>query len=353
MTTPPVTAVSLRPAVRCLYQRNPRPRERWPVTRFSNRSPTSSLESRRNWARRHACVLRQNHCYALPTHIAVMKFERPVTVTALKEFTKKLGRLARDAAKKQGSKLAAFWVVEVEANNRVHYHLLIRTDLPDPAALLAGWVGRASQGLASLAYCKPVESVEAASKYAVKDLLKVKAGEKKVLLFKRRLGLRTCGQFGGYFVKTKAQLCRESRRPAPAPRREVGGRPRWRADSPGVGSGSDPVARGSVARLWAPRPDIAGKSSNAGARRRPAAPRSDRSPRSASHRAPGGADRVANYPPAGDGRPYAIDPAHPRSPPLDDSALCLDDSALSERTRATQVSHRRAPSRRAICSGSG
>jgi hypothetical protein len=62
--------------------------------------------------------------------------------------------------------------------------------------------------MADVEYCEAVETVTGSGKYTVKDLLDTN----EVLLFVPRSGLNLCGQFGGYFVKSKAVLWAEWRK---------------------------------------------------------------------------------------------------------------------------------------------
>jgi hypothetical protein len=108
--------------------------------------------------------------------------------------------------------LAVYFVREIERNNLIHLHLLIRTSMEDPAAVLRKIVQKASGTTAKLAHCENIRSVAAITRYTVKDVADVQEGEREVLLFKKGLGLNLSGQFGGYFVKTKGELWKECRR---------------------------------------------------------------------------------------------------------------------------------------------
>jgi hypothetical protein len=108
--------------------------------------------------------------------------------------------------------LAVYFVREIERNNLIHLHLLIRTSMGDPADVLGKIVQKASGTTAELALCENIRSVAAITRYTVKDMADVHDGELEVLLFKKGLGLNLSGEFGGYFVKTKGELWKECRR---------------------------------------------------------------------------------------------------------------------------------------------
>ncbi len=200
------------PQVPCYYQ--PHPRQRWELPRgnHKNRTPSASVESRQNWAVRECGILNMNHRHAPPTHEAVVKFSEVRTIPEFRDFHEKLRRKARYFAKTRAVELAVYFVREIERNNLIHLHLLIRTSMNDPADVLGKIVQKASGNKAELAHCENIRSMAAITRYTVKDIADVQEGEREVLLFKKGLGLNLSGQFGGYFVKTKGELWKECRR---------------------------------------------------------------------------------------------------------------------------------------------
>jgi hypothetical protein len=193
----------------CLFQAKPREREQWMVRRFPNYSHTSSMESRCNWAWKEATILARNHEMAPPTHTAVVKFLGPQHLCVYSAFEARLALLARTFCQKNTEVIAAYWTKEIEHNNCIHYHLLLRTSLANITEVMGQLVERASEGNAALAYCMPVKDVVAVTRYVVKDLVAVARGTKQVLLFKKGLKIRICSSFGRYFVQTKANLWRQ------------------------------------------------------------------------------------------------------------------------------------------------
>ncbi len=153
-----------------------------------------------------------NHLYAQPTHEAVVKFSKVRTIPEFRDFHEKLRRQAGYFAKTRAVELAVYFVREIERNNLIHLHLLIRTSMEDPADVLGKIVQKASGTTAELVHCENIRSVAAITRYTVKDMADVQDGEREVLLFKKGLGLNLSGQFGGYFVKTKGELWKECRR---------------------------------------------------------------------------------------------------------------------------------------------
>jgi hypothetical protein len=179
------------------------------VKRFPNYSHTSSLESRRNWAWKEATILARSHEMAPPTHTAVVKFLAPQHLCVYSAFEARLALLARTFYQKNTEAIAVYWTKEIEPNNCIHYHLLLRTSLANITEVMGQFVERASEGNAALAYCMPVKDVVAVTRYVVKDLVAVAEGTKEVLLFKKGLKIRICSSFGHYFIQTKAALWRQ------------------------------------------------------------------------------------------------------------------------------------------------
>lgn len=140
-----------------------------------------------------------------------MKFRRPVTISALKEFQRSLRNRLVYLSKTTGHELAVYYAIEGEQNNCVHYHLLIRTTVADIELSLGYLVEKASRGVATLQHCAEVRNVEATTRYVVKDLNSVRNGCKEVLLFKPGLGLRQCGSWNHYFTKAKSRLWQDAK----------------------------------------------------------------------------------------------------------------------------------------------
>lgn len=199
-------------AVPCFYQMKPRHTWKLPFGNFVDRTHTNSIKSRQNWAAKEFGILTANHAHAKPTHEGVIKFDKTLTVPAYRSFQTKLRRRMAYHVRTRKVELACYWVREIEINNRIHLHLLMRSSLTDPSVVLAEHVMKSSEGTGELAHCEDIESVEAISRYTVKHLKDVIAGERDVLLFKKGIGLNICGQFGGYFVKRKAELWEECRK---------------------------------------------------------------------------------------------------------------------------------------------
>jgi len=195
-----------------LIQDNPSLTLRHHSMNYTNRSPTDSLESRSNWAYKQRCILDELHKSHPPSHEAVLKFQSPVGVETLKRFQKSVREKLAYWVRVNGEQFSVYFVVEGECSNCVHYHMLIRTTTTHPRMILRNIVAKASQGMASLQHCEAVESVTAITRYIVKDLAAVRNGEKEVLLFKKGLRLRHCGQWNGYFVKPKKELWEQSNR---------------------------------------------------------------------------------------------------------------------------------------------
>ena len=177
-----------------------------------DRTATSSVAARRAWSRKEGAILERNHRELAPTHEATVRFGRPCPAGELTRFQTGFARRLGYHAKSRGVELAVYWVREIDRGNRVHLHLLIRTELQDPGTVLRRIVEKASGGVAGLPHCEPIRSVAAITKYVVKDLIEVRDGRREVLLFRRGCGLRLSGQCGGYFVRGKAELWEECRR---------------------------------------------------------------------------------------------------------------------------------------------
>ena len=59
---------------------------------------------------------------------------------------------------------------EIERNNLIHLHLLIRTIMDDPADILGKIMQKASGTTSELAHCENIRSVAAITRYTVKNM---------------------------------------------------------------------------------------------------------------------------------------------------------------------------------------
>jgi len=192
------------------YQRNPRKKSTYRKGAHKVRSHTDSLESYDGWASKQKIILEMNHRTHPPTHEAVIKFTRPMKVRDLQIFTRKLRQNLQYLQKKKGIEFAVFYVWEIEKNNCLHLHLLIRTSAKYPRTVLASAIKTyISDKVIRLQHCEAIHSVPAITRYVLKDLKEVRSGKKKILLFKKGLLLNKVGQLNGYFHKPKKQLWEE------------------------------------------------------------------------------------------------------------------------------------------------
>jgi hypothetical protein len=164
------------------------------------------VESRCSWARKERWILDTLHDTHPPTHFATVKFERCVSVDEVRLFDRRVRQSVRYwSSKRNGFEFAVYFVREIEVNNWIHYHCLIRTT-DDPWTVLPEMIDNASNETARLKHCELVTNVPAVTRYVVKDLDDVKTGRKPILLFKPKLGLHLSGWWNGYFVRPKGQL---------------------------------------------------------------------------------------------------------------------------------------------------
>lgn len=175
----------------------------------TNRSPTDSVESRSNWARKERCILDTLHRTHPPTHEAVAKFQQPVAKNFLQQFQRRFRQNLVYSSKTHCYEFAVYFVREAERNNCVHYHFLIRTTAQFPRKVLLPMIATASDGLAVLQHCEAVNNVAAITRYVVKDIDEAKGGSKTPLLFKPGLRLHLSGSCNGYFVRSKRELWQE------------------------------------------------------------------------------------------------------------------------------------------------
>lgn len=169
------------------------------------RSPTHSLESFGRWASRESNILLQQSKIRPPTHTAVAKFQTTIPVGQQKQIQTRIRQSLQNESKRTGYELAAYYKREIERNNRVHYHFLIRTNHPRVASVMRRILEKASNGTLLLKYCRQVESVQAITLYISKNLKDVRNGDREHLLFVKKLGIHHSGGWNGYFTKTKRE----------------------------------------------------------------------------------------------------------------------------------------------------
>ena len=189
-----------------LFQSSPRLKALYRPSTHANRSPTESRESRKRWAEKERAILDVNHRSHPLTHEAVAKFKRPASVEFLKLFQRRVRQSLAYWIKSRRQQFAVYFVLEIERNNCVHYHFLIRTAVRFPRDVLKPIIDKASNGLAVLQHCETVNDVQAITRYVVKDLSPENPKMKKLLLFKPDLGIGFCGSWNRYFIKPKEQL---------------------------------------------------------------------------------------------------------------------------------------------------
>lgn len=171
---------------------------------YVNRSPTESLSTFEKWATKEAAILEMAHQIAPPDFYAVIKFDRPVSVKDQKQFHRILRQNICNWSKRNRIQFAVYFVREIEVNNVVHLNLLVRTTYDKPIEVIQHAIR--SQSFSTVRYCEPIRSTQAVSLYVLKKIRAVKTGGKVVILFTRRLGIRKCGWFCGYFQKRRTEL---------------------------------------------------------------------------------------------------------------------------------------------------
>lgn len=157
------------------------------------------------WAFRESTILKQQHKTHSPTHTAVAKFKRPIPVEKQQQIQTRIRQSLQNESKRTVHELAVYYRREIEPNNRVHYHFLIRTTHPNVAEVLHRIIHKASEGTLDLTYCQKIENLEAIRLYVTKNLKAVLSGEKKHQLFVKNLGIHHSGGWNGYFTKTKRE----------------------------------------------------------------------------------------------------------------------------------------------------
>ena len=169
------------------------------------RSPTHSIESFGRWASRESNILIQQHKTHPPTHTAVAKFQTPIPVGQQKRIQTRIRQSLKNESKRTGCELSVYYKREIEPSNCVHYHFLIRTIHPRVASVMRRILAKASNGTLHLQYCRRVKSVKAITLYITKNLRDVRSGDRKHLLFVKKLGIHHSGGWNGYFTKTKRE----------------------------------------------------------------------------------------------------------------------------------------------------
>lgn len=168
---------------------------------FGGKSPTFNRKTHDRWGSHHLRSLDELHKVTKPTHWATLKLNRLERVDTINTLLDSLGTAIRYQNKKKTSKsfsgtLAIFGVMNPEQDGSVHYHILIRSTLPDPAAFLNKKItshNRKHGTVASISYCEPAKTVNGATKYGFK------LGDESKLLFCSGSGLRHVFQCGKYF----------------------------------------------------------------------------------------------------------------------------------------------------------
>ena len=166
---------------------------------FGRPSPTFSDKSHDRWAAKHIRALEQTHEILPPTHFATLKFNRCENVGSIKALLQSLTRAVGYFNRKGIGHIAIFGVLEGERDCSVHLHLLIRTNLDDPAPLIRKKLAAFNKKcgtIATLQYCEPPKDVGFVTRYPFK------LGQDK-LLFESNTGLRFVYHCGGYFLEKK------------------------------------------------------------------------------------------------------------------------------------------------------
>lgn len=190
--------------VPCMYQAYPRQSVPRVKGRPKDRRPTVSIESRNNWATKENAVLDQMHKELPPTHEAVVKFSKPVDFDDHREFIKRFNSRLNRFVRMKRIPFAVYWIREIEPNNVIHYHLLIRTTNANPVAIIAGLIK--TFPIREPIHCERIRDVKAITAYVTKNTLAVKTGGNDVLLFEAGHRFKLSGHMGGYFTRRKVQL---------------------------------------------------------------------------------------------------------------------------------------------------
>lgn len=176
-----------------------------------SRSPTESIQSLKRKASKEALILHEQHRIAPPTHTAVLKLGHQ-TKESLSTYQRNLGnRITRHNKRHPDSPIAGHYSREILPDGTIHLHLLLRTGDTETFIRLAK----------TEAWIQPIETVTAATKYNVGDILQANYTEedcrrhptrKTLLLFEKGYRVNKYGTFGHYFTLPKAELWDRAKR---------------------------------------------------------------------------------------------------------------------------------------------
>ncbi len=166
-----------------------------------SKSPTGNRQTHDRWGAYHLRSLDELHKSTKPTHWATLKFHRNEDTDAINRLLDSLGTAIRYQNKKIRSKsfsgtLSIFGVQNAEPDGSLHYHILIRSTLDDPAAFLARKINSLSRKnglIATISYCERPVSINAVTKYPFK------LGSDTKPILKKGSGARHVFQYGTYF----------------------------------------------------------------------------------------------------------------------------------------------------------
>lgn len=151
----------------------------------TSHSPTESLGSRQAWARREVWLLRGVHAIAEPTHFATLQWRGVIGPGELRRFDRVLSQAVRRYVERSGHEFSLYAVKELNVRDRVHSHVLIRSDVPAVAVgeVLSRLVLGSSFRRAVVTECVPIRDLRAVERYITKDLNAVRQGAKSLRLF--------------------------------------------------------------------------------------------------------------------------------------------------------------------------
>lgn len=181
---------------------------------FGKKSSTFNRKSHDRWGSYHLRSLAELHTLCEPTHWATLKFNQLEAAEITHKLLNSIGDAIRYLNNKNkkagcGESIALFGVINPEADGSVHYHVLIRSTVSDPAAFLKKKIASHNSKygtIASLSYCEPPNNVHAVTVYPFK------LGSTDKLLLKSGSGFRHVFQCGTYFNgKLKLVLEKRSR----------------------------------------------------------------------------------------------------------------------------------------------
>ncbi len=148
-------------------------------------SPTESLGSRQGWGKHERWLLRGVHAIAEPTHFATLQWRGIVGPGELRRFDRGFAQSVRRFVHRSGLSFGFYAVKELNDYNRVHCHVLIRSDVPasEIGEVLSRLVRDASSERAIVTHCDPIQNLRAVERYVVKDLKADRLRAKPVRLF--------------------------------------------------------------------------------------------------------------------------------------------------------------------------